>query len=52
MATIVPTQLDDIKDFFVRADRAMYAVKDAGRNGVRAVRTGATLDTIETALAP
>lgn len=40
VATIVPTQLDDLKDFFVCADRAMYAVKDAGRNGVRAVRTG------------
>ena len=40
VATIVPTQLDDLKDFFVSADRAMYAVKDAGRNGVRAVRTG------------
>jgi diguanylate cyclase (GGDEF)-like protein/PAS domain S-box-containing protein len=50
VATIVPTQLDDIKDFFVRADRAMYAVKDAGRNGVRAVKTGATLETIEAAL--
>jgi len=51
VATIVPTQLDDIKEFFVCADRAMYAVKDAGRNGVRAVRMGATLDTIEAALA-
>ena len=45
VATIVPTQLDDIKAFFVCADRAMYAVKDAGRNGVRAVKTGATFDT-------
>jgi len=50
VATIVPTQLDDIKDFFVCADRAMYTVKDAGRNGVRAVKTGATLETIEVAL--
>lgn len=50
VATIVPTQLDDIKDFFVRADRAMYAVKDAGRNGVRAVKTGLALETIEAAL--
>jgi two-component system cell cycle response regulator len=50
VATIVPTQLDDIKEFFVCADRAMYAVKEAGRNGVRAVRMGATLDTIEAAL--
>ena len=51
VATIVPTQLDDIKEFFVSADRAMYAVKDAGRNGVRAVTTGLTLETIEAALA-
>jgi diguanylate cyclase (GGDEF)-like protein len=50
IATIVPTQLDDIKEFFVCADRAMYAVKDAGRNGVRAVQTGATLDLIQAAL--
>jgi two-component system cell cycle response regulator len=50
VATIVPTQLDDIKDFFVRADRAMYTVKDAGRNGVRAVKTGVALETIEAAL--
>ena len=40
VATIVPTQLDDLKDFFISADRAMYAVKESGRNGVRAVRTG------------
>jgi len=40
VATIVPTQLDDLKNFFVAADRAMYAVKDAGRNGVRTVHTG------------
>ena len=50
VATIVPTQIDDIKDFFVRADRAMYAVKEAGRNGVRGVKTGATLGVIEAAL--
>jgi diguanylate cyclase (GGDEF)-like protein/PAS domain S-box-containing protein len=49
VATVVPTQLDDIKDFFVQADRAMYAVKEAGRNGVRAVRTGATFETIAAA---
>jgi two-component system cell cycle response regulator len=50
VATIVPTQLDDIKEFFVAADRAMYAVKEAGRNGVRAVQTGKTLALIQTAL--
>ena len=50
VATIVPTQIDDIKDFFVQADRAMYAVKAAGRNGVRAVKTGATFDALAVAL--
>jgi two-component system, cell cycle response regulator len=50
VATIVPTQGDDIKEFFVAADRAMYAVKEAGRNGVRAVQTGKTLALIQTAL--
>jgi len=50
VATIVPTQIDDIKDFFVQADRAMYAVKAAGRNGLRAVKTGATFDALALAL--
>jgi two-component system cell cycle response regulator len=50
VATIVPTQLDDIKEFFVQADRAMYGVKEAGRNAVRAVKTGATFETIAAAL--
>ncbi|MET0981530.1 MAG: diguanylate cyclase, partial [Telluria sp.] len=50
VATIVPTQLDDIKDFFVQADRAMYRVKEAGRNGVRALKTGATFDMLGAAL--
>ncbi|MFC5462171.1 diguanylate cyclase [Massilia niabensis] len=50
ISTIVPTQLDDIKEFFVSADRAMYAVKEAGRNGMRAVQTGATLELIQAAL--
>jgi diguanylate cyclase (GGDEF)-like protein/PAS domain S-box-containing protein len=50
VATIVPTPMDDIKEFFVCADRAMYAVKEAGRNGVRALKTGATLETIGAAL--
>ena len=52
IATIVPTACDDMLKFFVCADRAMYAVKEAGRNGVRAVRTGATLDLIQTAALP
>jgi two-component system cell cycle response regulator len=50
VATIVPTQFDDIKEFFVQADRAMYGVKEAGRNAVRAVKTGATFETIAAAL--
>lgn len=50
VSTIVPTQLDDIKDFFVCADRAMYAAKEAGRNGICAVQTGATHELIQAAL--
>ena len=50
VSTIVPTQLDDIKEFFVSADRAMYAAKEGGRNGMRAVQTGATLDLLHAAL--
>ena len=50
VSTIVPTQRDDIKEFFVSADRAMYAAKEAGRNGMRAVQTGATLAVIQAAL--
>ncbi|KQQ97613.1 diguanylate cyclase [Massilia sp. Leaf139] len=50
VATIVPTQLDDIKEFFVQADRAMYAVKEAGRNGVRALQTGAAFAPIARAI--
>ncbi len=42
VATIVPNQLDDIAKFFVAADRAMYAAKDAGRNGVAAVDAGSS----------
>ena len=40
VATIVPTQLDDIGKFFVAADRVMYTAKEAGRNRVEAVNAG------------
>ncbi|MES2016366.1 MAG: diguanylate cyclase [Pseudomonadota bacterium] len=42
VATIVPNQLDDVASFFVEADRAMYAAKDAGRNAVMAVDAGSS----------
>ena len=34
VATIVPSQRDDMESFFVAADRAMYLAKEAGRNRV------------------
>ena len=40
VSSIVPNQLDDVAKFFVGADRAMYAAKEAGRNGVMAVNAG------------
>jgi len=40
VVTIVPTRLDELAEFFVAADRAMYAAKDAGRNQVMAVNAG------------
>ncbi|MES2318182.1 MAG: diguanylate cyclase [Pseudomonadota bacterium] len=42
VATIVPNQLDDVAKFFVAADRAMYAAKEAGRNRVVAVDAGSS----------
>jgi diguanylate cyclase (GGDEF)-like protein len=41
VASIVPNQFDRIEQFFVAADRMMYAAKDAGRNRVKAIAQGA-----------
>ena len=42
IACIVPTLFDDIRSFFVSADRAMYEAKARGRNQVVAMQAGAT----------
>jgi two-component system cell cycle response regulator len=34
LATIIPSQRDEVEAFFVAADRAMYDAKEAGRNRV------------------
>jgi diguanylate cyclase (GGDEF)-like protein/PAS domain S-box-containing protein len=49
VATIVPTQLDEIETLFVCADRAMYAAKAAGRNRVEAIAVGVAWDAVKDA---
>ncbi|MGF6273079.1 two-component system cell cycle response regulator [Massilia sp. UYP11] len=41
VACIVPTLFDDIRTFFISADRAMYEAKARGRNQVVAAQDGA-----------
>lgn len=40
VASIVPTQFDRIEQFFIAADRMMYAAKEAGRNRVEVLVQG------------
>jgi two-component system cell cycle response regulator len=40
VATLVPSQAEELSRFFVMADLAMYAAKEAGRNRVVAVGAG------------
>ena len=51
VATIVPTLFDDLRSFFIAADRAMYEAKSAGRNQVVTVCSGTAWDTVREAIA-
>lgn len=48
---IVPTLFDDIRSFFVSADRAMYEAKARGRNQVVATQAGAAWEKVRGGLA-
>ena len=51
VATIVPTLFDDLRSYFIVADRAMYEAKSAGRNRVVSVCAGAAWDSVREAVA-